>query len=139
MTAPQTTTQAAPPAMDPAYAAECGSCHVPYAAGLLPAEDWKTLLKGLAKHFGSDASMDDKDLAPIRLYLLKNARKGPSAAPSGASEPRITATSWFKATHRDAARGHWPEHKSAANCEACHPSAKDGRYRELSDPLYGID
>ena len=40
------------------WKAECGSCHVAYPAQLLPATSWQRLMKGLDKHFGTDASVD---------------------------------------------------------------------------------
>jgi hypothetical protein len=42
----------------PAYVQECGSCHVAFAPGLLPAASWQRQMNGLDKHYGTDASMD---------------------------------------------------------------------------------
>ena len=42
----------------PAYVQECGSCHVAFAPGLLPAASWQRLMADLGRHFGSDASLD---------------------------------------------------------------------------------
>jgi hypothetical protein len=125
--------------LDPVYATECGACHVPYAAFLLRADDWRKVLKQLDKHFDSDASMEEKELAPIRQYLVKHARKGHSPNTESGTTPRITKTQWFRTLHREVSRGHWPAIKSQANCGACHPDAPSGHYRQLSDPLYGIE
>ena len=125
--------------MNAAYVEECGSCHVAYAPRLLPAESWKTLLQGLSKHFGVDAALDESELAPIRTYLLKQAGPKPSGKQATAVF-RITETEGFRRLHAGVSeRGNWPEHKSAANCEACHPDAANGAFRRLSDPNYGIE
>lgn len=106
---------------DPAYKAECGSCHVAYPPKLLPAESWRQLMGRLERHFGSDASLDAKTQAEIEHTLTANA--GRRAAPPGA-EPRITQTRWFLKEHR----GEIPPEKNPANCIACHAGAERGNY-----------
>ena len=44
-----------PRAVPPAYTQECGSCHLAYPPGLLPALSWQRLMGGLDRHFGTDA------------------------------------------------------------------------------------
>jgi hypothetical protein len=105
----------------PLYAAECGSCHVPYPPQLLPADSWRTLLGRLDRHFGSDASLDAKLQADIDRYLAAHA--GRRAAPPG-TEPRITATRWFLKEHRNEI----PSGKNPADCGACHQGAEKGIY-----------
>ena len=55
--------------LNPTYANECGSCHVPFPARLLGRGEWQQITSHLDKHFGVDASLDDKSLAEINGYL----------------------------------------------------------------------
>ena len=41
-----------------AWQTECGSCHAAYPPRLLTAQSWRTIVKGLDRHFGVDASVD---------------------------------------------------------------------------------
>jgi hypothetical protein len=106
---------------DPAYNAECGSCHVAYPPQLLPATSWRELMARLDRHFGADASLDGKLQADIGRFLEANA--GRRAAAPGA-EPRITQTRWFRKEHQ----GEIPANQNPANCAACHRSAERGIY-----------
>lgn len=112
------------------YKAECGSCHVAYPPELLPASAWRTMLNGLDKHFGTDATIDDKALAEIRVFVESNA----AGARRRAAEPslRITETTWFQREHREVPARVWKGAavKSAANCGACHTGADQGDFRE---------
>lgn len=117
---------------NPAYKAECGSCHVAYPPKLLPAGSWQQLMQRLDRHFGSDASLDAKAQEEISRYLAANA--GRREPPSGA-EPRITETRWFRKEHdKEVPAALWRSAavKSAANCGACHTRAEDGDYSERS-------
>ena len=118
---------------DPLYVQECGSCHVPYPAKLLSADSWQTLMKGLDKHFGSDASLDDQSAASaIQSYLLSQARRKATLDASGHPTLRITETRWFRHEHAEVAASVWrsPAVKSSANCGACHRGAEQGRFSE---------
>ena len=53
------------PVNNPTYKSECGSCHVAYPPALLPARSWEAILVGFDRHFGTNASVDDKSLAEI--------------------------------------------------------------------------
>ena len=108
---------------DPTYKAECGSCHVAYPPGLLPASSWQQLMARLDKHFGSDASLEAKLHDEIGRYLAANA--GRRAAPPGA-EPRITQTRWFLKEHRKEI----PAGKNPADCASCHKGADNGIYED---------
>lgn len=125
------------PASTPAsYKTECGSCHTPFPPGLLNAKDWQKTMTGLGKHFGTDASLDDKTTNQISAWLQRNA--GRRIGASGGTEPRITATRWFNHEHNEVPARIWqdPKVKSRANCAACHKGADQGRYgeRELAIP-----
>jgi hypothetical protein len=121
--------------MPPQYPAECGSCHLPYAAEFLSAEAWKTLMASLDKHFDVDAEIDPAHHKPILNYLIKHAGHKANFDP-GPAKLKIVETRWFRQTHADTARGHWPKHKNKANCQACHPKADQDDFVSLSDPNF---
>jgi hypothetical protein len=108
---------------NPAYRAECASCHVAFPPGLLPASSWKQLMTRLDRHFGTDASLDAKLQEEIGRYLAANA--GRRAAPAG-PEPRITQTGWFLKEHRREI----PAGKNPADCASCHAGAENGIYED---------
>lgn len=112
------------------WKAECGSCHVAYPAQLLPATAWQRLMKGLDKHFGTDASVDAATAAEISAFLDKYG--GSKRGIAGETTLRVSETAWFQREHRkvDAATWKNPKVKSAANCAACHTAAEAGDYRE---------
>ena len=129
------------PAAPPAYLAECGSCHVAYPPGLLTAGDWRTTLRGLARHFGTDATLGAAEMAVIQPYLEANA--APLGGRHGAQRqpPRLTQTPWFERKHlRKLPAAIWtdPKVKSAANCTACHAGAESGRYGESEISVPGF-
>lgn len=110
---------------------ECGSCHIAYAPGLLPAESWRKIMAGLDKHFDTDASLTAQENKEITDFLVSNASNRWSAA----SAPlKITETAWFKRKHDDheIAPSVWknPQVKSPANCSACHTQADTGDFKE---------
>jgi len=115
---------------NPAYQAECGSCHVSYPPRLLPARSWRALMSGLDKHFGTDASLDAKNTAALTQYLEQNA--GRDRRPGSSPVLRITETRWFVHEHDDVSARTWkhPQVKSASNCTACHVDAERGDYSE---------
>lgn len=118
------------PALVPqAYTQECGSCHLAYPPGLLPARSWQRLMTGLDSHFGSDASLDAAAMQPLSQWLQTHAatsRKLRAEPP----HDRITQADWFVRKHRRVDRSVWahPSVKSAANCAACHPGAERGDF-----------
>lgn len=111
----------------PAYASECGSCHVAFPARSLPAVSWQRLMGGLSKHYGTDASLDAASAKAIGDWLQANAGRG-EAPP----EDRITRSRWFVREHDEAGPGVFqrPAIKSASNCAACHTRAAEGSFRE---------
>ncbi len=117
---------------EPAYAQECGSCHVPYPPALLAAPSWRAVVGGLDKHFGTDASIEAAPRAAILAFLEKNAGSRDTGA-GGKPLLRISETAWFRKEHDkhvSAAILKSPEVKSYANCAACHPGAERGSYAE---------
>ncbi len=120
------------PADTPAsYRAECGSCHLAYPPALLAAGDWQRLLSGLDAHFGSDASLGPTEQSAIAAFLARHAGNSSRLGDTG-NPPRISQTARFVHKHREVPARYWrdPRVKSAANCEACHRGAADGRFSE---------
>lgn len=120
-------------ASNPKWKSECASCHIAYPARLLPAESWRSLMGGLDKHFGTDASLDAATNAEILAFLEKNASR---RKPEPATKPvlRITETRWFINEHGEVPARTWkdPRVKSASNCAACHTQAESGNFSERS-------
>jgi diheme cytochrome c len=116
---------------DPAFVSECGSCHVPYPPRLLSAASWRTVMNGLDRHFGTDATLDPATAQSIRNYLEANAGSGRKVS----ADPhlvRVTQSPRFARKHDGIAPAVFRSDKvqSAANCSACHPGAQDGRFSE---------
>lgn len=122
----------AQPPLDPAYAEECGSCHVAFHPRTLGARSWAAILGDLAAHFGVDASLEPEAAQSILRYLTANARRKETLGADGEPVLRITKTSWFVREHDAADAALWssPAVKSAANCAACHPGAAQGSFAE---------
>jgi hypothetical protein len=115
----------------PLYQQECGACHLAYPPQLLPAPSWQRLMAGLARHFGTDASLDGATAHTLATWLAANAgrsRRGAETPP----DDRITRAAWFAREHRELAASTWklPAVGSAANCAACHPAAGQGEFDE---------
>jgi cytochrome c553 len=112
---------------------ECGSCHIAYAPGLLPAESWRKVMLGLDQHFGADASLTAPEAAEITDFLVKGASNRWTAS---TSPLRITESQWFKGKHdaREVPAAVWARAsiKSAANCQACHVDADKADFNEHS-------
>jgi len=120
------------PAATPAsYKTECGSCHLAYPPALLGAGDWLRTLDGLKNHFGSDAELNTAQKQEILTFLQRNAGYASKVGNAG-SPPRISKTARFVRKHDEIPARFWrdPRVKSAANCEACHTHAADGRFSE---------
>jgi hypothetical protein len=117
---------------NPAYQAECASCHIAYPPQLLPKESWRALMNDLPNHFGTDASVDANTAKEVQSYLEANA--GRVRADGGKPHLRITETRWFRHEHDEVPAAVWkgPAVKSAANCGACHTQADRGDFSERS-------
>jgi hypothetical protein len=108
------------------WATECSACHVAYPPRRLPARSWRAVMDGLARHFGTDASLDPQAVAEVAAFLERHAGRD-------RGEPltlRLTETAWFRREHRKIEPAMWrrPEVRSPANCAACHPGAQRGAY-----------
>lgn len=121
---------------------ECGSCHMLYSPGMLPARSWSRMMKELKDHFGENATLAPEDAALIEKYLVNNAADGMSAnpgmrriassIPAGEAPQRFSELRYFRHIHDDIPKGVWKREKigTPANCIACHPGADRGRYPE---------
>lgn len=98
---------------------ECGSCHIPYPPQLLTADNWRSLMGGLDKHFGANATLNANDNKMILSFLEQNAGSGKRYS---AASLRISDTPWFKHEHHVINDKEWvnPEVRSRSNCSACH-------------------
>ncbi len=120
-----------PTDMPKAYESECASCHMAYPPGLLSDKSWQNVMSSLGKHFGTDASIDEKERLEISKWLGANAairQKYAEVAPDN----RITKTTWFIRKHNEIKADVWKRAsiKSPANCGACHTNASDGIFSE---------
>jgi hypothetical protein len=115
----------------PKYQQECGSCHTAYPPGMLPAASWKRVMGGLARHYGSDATLDTATQAELAAWLDAHAGSGKRVAEAPPAD-RITRAAWFVREHNEVTASTWklPAVKSASNCSACHTRADQGAYGE---------
>jgi nitrate/TMAO reductase-like tetraheme cytochrome c subunit len=120
-----------PPDAPKSFDAECASCHMAYPPGLLGQKNWQSIMSGLDKHFGTDASLDAKTQAEISHWLIKNAATREKYA-AFAPENRITKAAWFIRKHDEVGVDVWKRAgvKSPANCSACHADAAKGDFEE---------
>jgi hypothetical protein len=128
-----------PPVRDATVKKECGTCHMAFQPGFLPARSWTRMMDSLADHFGEDASLPDEKSEIIRAYLTANAgdvvNQGRAAkymewvAPGG-RPLRITENPDFLRKHRfpDSV---WKDPKivTKSNCLACHSRADRGVFK----------
>ena len=119
----------------PAFQAECASCHVAFPPQLLGADDWRRVMRSLDKHYGDNASLDEKTRQILEDFHVRNAGGAIVGADRTASKnelPRLTKTDWFKREHREVRPADWTHAKvkTPANCAACHTKAAEGSYRE---------
>lgn len=130
------------PATDAVWTTECGSCHMAYSPGLLPARSWEKMLGDLQHHFGDDASVDEATLARLKLVAdTGSAEKAAAplsawinAATRGTTPDRISTIPALRAEHTEEMSTRWvtenPAIRSWSNCKACHPGAVEGRFSE---------
>jgi cytochrome c553 len=116
------------------YASECGSCHLAFPPGLLPARSWSALLSGLDDHFGENAEVDEATRTKLARFLERWAADAgrPARAPVGTAPLRITELASWRHEHDElpAAVFRRKAVGSAANCTACHREAEQGVFDE---------
>ena len=133
------------------YIKECGSCHFPYQAGLLPANAWNKMMTNLENHFNSDASLNEADLQTLTKYLndnsaeknmqYKRSNRIVSSIPAGQIPDSISTTPYIIKKHNELKKSMitQPEVKGLFNCMACHTTADKGSYSEkdIKIPNFG--
>lgn len=133
------------------YRKECGSCHLAYPAGLLPARSWQKLMGGLNDHFGDNAELTPELTRELTDYLLANSadasgyRRSEQINRSIKADEiplRITDTAFFRREHHELPARLVKDNaqvKSFSNCNACHQRAEQGSFseREIRIPGYG--
>ena len=99
--------------------------------GLTGEANWRGIMGGLDKHFGVDASIDEKSRRAISAWLISQAAKGSQYA-SASPEFRISKSNWFVRQHDEVSSKVWKRAsiKSPANCGACHGGADKGDFDE---------
>ncbi|MBK1717254.1 diheme cytochrome c [Thiocystis violacea] len=141
------------PVANTAYGEECGSCHLAYQPGLLPAQAWAQVMDpaALGDHYGDDASLAEARRTKIARYLAANSADQASGARSrafavgfnahaGSGLPRITETRYFKRKHDEVPASLVtvnPEVGSFGQCPACHRSAAKGIYHDSQIDIPG--
>lgn len=116
-----------PPVTDPLTRQECGACHMPFPAALMPAASWQAVMGDLSNHFGEDASLPPAKVTAITDYLTRNAGRG--SLSTGAPLTRISEQGWWIREHRnEVSPRQWEQVGSKANCKACHKGAEQGDF-----------
>lgn len=133
------------------YIKECGSCHFPYQAGLLPANAWNKMMANLENHFNSDASVSAENFQTISKYLndnsaeknmqYKRSNRIVSSLNANQVPDSISTTPYMIKKHREIRKDliTQPEVKGLFNCIACHTTADKGMYgeRDIKIPNFG--
>lgn len=136
---------------NPLYEDECGSCHMAYPPGLMPAPSWEKVMLGLEDHFDDNAELNKEEQMLITQYLLNNSadksrnrrsQKFNRSINSHNVPVRITDTPYFRHEHHEipirmvTANS---EVNSFSQCDACHKNAKQGSFNEhdIHIPGYG--
>lgn len=125
------------------FKAECTSCHMAYLPGLLPSRSWEKMMNTLDKHFGEDASLDDKTKKEILDFLVMNSsdkaysRRGTKILATIGNQDiplRISETDYFNRKHDEISPAVFKRKSigSKANCIACHKGAESGNFDEDS-------
>lgn len=136
---------------DPVYKEECGSCHIAYPPGLLPARSWDKVMLELENHFGDNAELDVEIQKFItRLLLTNSADKSDYRRSKKFSRSinfnnvpvRISETPYFKHEHDEIPARYVtsnPKVNSFSQCDACHAEAEQGLFNEhdVRIPGYG--
>jgi len=132
------------------YKQECGSCHMVYPPGMLPARSWEKILSNLDKHFGDNAELDPEVQNSMHNFLLKNssdhsnyrrAYRFSRSIGSNETPLRITDLPYFKRQHDEIPLKFVTgsdKVKSFSQCQACHSDAEQGGFDEDEVRIPGI-
>jgi mono/diheme cytochrome c family protein len=133
------------------YIKECGSCHFPYQAGLLPSNAWNKMMGNLENHFNSDATVSAENFQTLSKYLndnsaeknmqYKRSNRIVSSITEGQIPDSISTTPYMIKKHNEIKKSliTQPEVKGLFNCIACHKTADKGNYseRDINIPHFG--
>jgi len=139
------------PVNNPDYIEECGSCHMAFPPGLLPARSWDKLMNGLDDHFGDNAELEPGTQAALTQYLQDNSadnsdyrrsRKLMRSLASSQTPLRITKIPYIRHEHDEIPARMVSDNRdvgSLSNCMACHQQADKGSFseRDIKIPGYG--
>ena len=126
----------------PLYKEECGSCHMAFSPGLLPARSWQKMMTQLDDHFGDNAELDIDIQTKITDFLVNNSadksdyrrsRKLVNSLAKNATPLRITEIPYFKHEHNEIPAKMVKDNKqvnSLSHCNACHTKAEQGLFDE---------
>lgn len=135
---------------NPVYEKECGSCHMAYSPGLLPARSWTALMGKLDDHFGDNAELDKETQTAILSYLTANSadRSGyrrserlMRSLDADATPLRISEVPYIKREHRELPANVFnthPDLKGLSQCNACHTRAAKGSFAEREITIPGL-
>ena len=109
------------------YIENCGSCHIPIPAEVLPTDTWQKILEQPRDHYGESLpKMVNITVSLIWNYLRSYSR--PSL--EGETTPEfVTNSRYFKALHPLV---ELPKPVSYQSCKLCHPGAASLDYRTLT-------
>lgn len=136
---------------NPVYKEECGSCHMAYPPGLLPARSWDKLMLELEDHFGENAELDTETQQAITKILLMNSadkseyrrsKKFSRSINANDVPVRISEIPYFIHEHDEIPARMVtanPKVNSFSQCDACHAKAEQGSFDEhgVRIPGYG--
>lgn len=122
---------------------ECGSCHLAFHPGLLPARSWQKVMSEQSRHFGTDLALDDATSKELLAFMLGNAAENSSREAAfkinrsikpEATPLRITETPYWVNKHRSIDETGWRSDKvkSKTNCAACHLDAETGTFEDAA-------
>lgn len=126
-----------------AWREECGSCHLDFHPGLLPARSWQKLFAEQSRHFGDDLALDAATTRDLLAFALDNeagkqrseaAWKIDRSLAADATPLRITETPYWVKKHRDIEDAVWrsPKVLAKSNCAACHLDAQAGTFEDAA-------
>lgn len=141
------------PVTDEIYNEECSACHFAYQPGLLPEASWQKLLtrKALAKHFGENAELDEKDRKHILALAIENSadksrykrsKKIMASLEENEIPLRISKTPYLRDKHEEVYEKvvrNSKKIKSMSLCNECHQKARQGVFDDdtVEIPGYG--
>ena len=130
------------PVTNALYKDECGSCHLAYPPGLLPAASWTAIMTGLSDHFGENAEVAPDTEQRLTEYLTSNSadqvrgersRKVMRSLTHMQAPLRITELPYIVRKHDELSREMVqdnPEVRSLSQCNTCHAKAEEGIFDE---------